>query len=170
MAMAKQLVLDTSVWINLLATEEPWTILDALGAHCLAPEQVVSEVKRNPITQNLYVRERHPLRIEDRVEIIELKGETLEFFLSLVSQDSSDSLGDGEAATIAVALARQCAVAIDERKARRIIRERFPGIPVLMTVDILRDPTVKAHLGGEACEAAFAKASQFGRMHVPKSG
>ena len=36
------LVLDTSVWINLLATESIESILGALSVRCYAPEQVVS--------------------------------------------------------------------------------------------------------------------------------
>jgi hypothetical protein len=41
------LVLDASVWINLLATE---AILGALAVPCYAPEQVVMEVRRHPAT------------------------------------------------------------------------------------------------------------------------
>jgi hypothetical protein len=38
-----------------------------------------------------------------------------------------------------------------------------------MTVDILRDRSVRARLGAEGSKVAFEKAKQFGRMHVPKS-
>ena len=44
------LVLDTSVLINLLATEAMEPILVALGVPCHAPEQVVTEIKRHPVT------------------------------------------------------------------------------------------------------------------------
>ncbi len=168
MAVAGGLVLDTSVWINLLATEQPWTILHALGARCIAPEEVLGEVKRNPITQQVYSREKHPLRQQGSIEIAQLRDKELDLFLSLVSQNSADALGDGEAAVIAIAHVRQCAAALDERKARRIVRERFPEILVLRTVDILQDPSVKARLGEEASEAAFSKAKQFARMYAPK--
>jgi N-methylhydantoinase A/oxoprolinase/acetone carboxylase beta subunit len=100
--------------------------------------------------------------------VVDLEGEELELFLSLVGQNSADALGDGEAAAIAVAHVRRCAVALDERKARRIMRERYPDTEVVMSVDILRDPKVRDALGVEGSEAAFQKARQFGRMHIPK--
>jgi hypothetical protein len=100
--------------------------------------------------------------------VVELEGEELDVFLSLVGQNSADALGDGEAAAIAVARVRRCAVALDDRKARRVVRERYPETTIVMTVDILRDRSVRARLGPEGTEAAFEKAKQFGRMHVPK--
>jgi len=168
MAVARRLVFDASVWINLLATEQPWTIVGALGVRCVTPEEVVREVKRNPITGQTYSVEKHPLRRQPNVDVVKLSGDELDLFLSLVGQDSADALGDGEAAAIAVARVRQCAVALDDGKARRIIRERYPDTTIVMTVDILRDRVVKARLGEEASKAAFEKARQFGRMHVPK--
>ena len=56
------LVLDTSVWINLLATEAMEAILRALAVPCYAPEQVVTEVRRHPVTGAVFPRESHPLR------------------------------------------------------------------------------------------------------------
>lgn len=162
------MVLDTSVWINLLATEQPWTILDALTARCITPEEVLREVKRDAITQQTYSREKHPLRRQPNVEVVELEGEELDVFLSLVGQNSADALGDGEAAAIAVARVRRCAVALDDRKARRVVRERYPETTIVMTVDILRDRSIRARLGSEGTKTAFEKAKQFGRMHVPK--
>src|SRR5690242_19524143 len=94
-----ELVLDTSVWINLLATEQPWTILDALNVFSIAPEEVVREIRTNPVTKQPYPTDRHPLRTHN-VEVVKLNLEELDIFLALVSQDSVDSLGDGEAAAI----------------------------------------------------------------------
>lgn len=166
--MIANLVFDTSVWINLLATEEPFTIIGAFGAKCITPEEVVREITCNPITRQAYSQEKHLLRMRRDVQIVRLQEEERDLFLSLVAKNSTDALGDGEAAAIAVARIRRCAIAIDERKARRIIRKYFPEIPVLMTVDILRSPSVKTRLGEEALDAAFAKAVRFARMHVPK--
>jgi len=165
-----ELVLDASVWINLLATEQPWTILGAFGSPCITPEEVVREIKRNPVTQQVYSLERHPLRRQDKIKVVELGAEEIDLFLSLVAQDSADALGDGEAAAIAIAQVRKCAIALDDRKARRIVRERYPQTTVMMTVDILRAPSVVTRLGEEASKSAFEKAKQFGRMYVPKAG
>lgn len=169
MAGPTELVLDTSVWINLLATEQPWAILDALNVRSVAPEQVFHEIKRNPVTKQPYSMDRHPLLRRHSVEVVRLDREELDIFLTLVSQDSVDALGDGEAAAIAVAKVRGCRLALDDRKARRIVRANYPEIRVLMTVDMLRHPEVRARLGDAACETAFSMAKQFGRMHVPKN-
>ncbi|WP_299543249.1 hypothetical protein [Phenylobacterium sp.] len=67
-----------------------------------------------------------------------------------------------------MAQVRRCAVALDERKARRIMRERFPETLVVMSVDILRAKTVVSRLGVKGAEDAFEKAVQFGKMYVPK--
>ena len=168
MAATLNLVLDTSVWINLLATEQPWKILTALGAHCIVPEAVLREIKRSPVTQQTYSVEKHPLRGKQGVQVVELSNEELNIFLELVSKDSVDALGDGEAAAIAIAKVRQCELALDDRKARRIVGKCHPEIRVHMTVDLLLHSNVRTRLGEEASETAFNLASQFGRMHVPK--
>jgi predicted nucleic acid-binding protein len=169
MATTGRLVLDTSVWINLLATEQPWAILDALGVRCIAPEEVVRELKRHPITQQIYSFENHPLRRQQSVEVVRLTSAELNIFLTLVSQEPPDALGDGEAAAIAVAQMRQCALALDDRKARRVAFQRFPDISLVMTADILRNLKVRTQLGGEAADLATERAIQFGRMFVPKT-
>jgi hypothetical protein len=51
------LVLDTSVWINLLATGAMEAILGALAVPCYAPEQVVAEVRRHPATGTAFPME-----------------------------------------------------------------------------------------------------------------
>jgi hypothetical protein len=81
----------------LLATEQPWTFLDALAARCITPEEVLRAMKRDPIAQQTYSRsrEKHPLRRQRNVEVVELEGEELDVFLSLVAQNSADALGDG---------------------------------------------------------------------------
>lgn len=168
MISAAGLVLDTSVWINLLATEQPWEILRAFGKKVLAPEIVVAEVIRNPITNLPYNANGHPLRQRPEVDVIDLNEAELQIFLSLVQGAPSARLGDGEAATIAVAVVRGLAVAIDERKARRILRDRFADIEIIMTAQLLRSNEVISGLGEHLAATAFAKARQFGRMHILK--
>jgi predicted nucleic acid-binding protein len=52
------------------------------------------------------------------------------------------TLDDGEAATIAHAVALNGVALIDERKANRICTERFPELRIASTVDILVHPSV----------------------------
>src|SRR5271166_5366983 len=162
------LVLDTSVWINLLATEAMETILGALAVPCYAPEQVVTEVRRHPATGTAFRTESHPLRqmSSPRVSILSLEGNELDLFLEIVGAPSGDALGDGEAPAIVVAASRGLDLVVDDRKARRILRERFTQPRIYWTVDLLRASSVVAALGRPQVDACFARACRFGRMHV----
>ena len=116
------LVLDASVWINLLATEAMEAILGALAVPCYAPEQVVMEVRRHPATGAAFSPESHPLRqMAPGVSILSLEGNELDLFLEIVSAPSGDALGDGEAAALVVAASRGLDLIVDDRKARRIL-------------------------------------------------
>jgi predicted nucleic acid-binding protein len=163
------LVLDTSVWINLLATEAMAAILEALAVPCHAPEQVIAEISRHPVTGAVFAPDRHPLRgVCPSVSILSLQGTELELFLGIVAAPAGDSLGDGEAAAIAVAVSRGLDLVIDDRKARRILRERFGEVRTYWTVDLLRAQRVADAVGHARAEEYFAKARRFGRMHLPR--
>ena len=141
------LVLDTSVWINLLATESIESILGALSVPCYAPEQVVSEVRRHPSTGATFLMEEHPLRrISPNVSILSLEGKELDLFLEIVGAPASDALGDGEAAAIAIAASRGLDLIVDDRKARQILRQRFSDLRIYWTVDLFQARSVVAAL------------------------
>lgn len=162
------LVFDTSVWINLLATEAMEPILRALAVPCHAPEQVVAEVSRHPVTGIRFPADNHPLRqMSARVSILSLDRAELEVFLEIVSAPAGEALGDGEAAAIAVASSRGLDLVIDDRKARRILRERFSQVRIHWTVDLFQAGSVVAALGRPLIDECFARALRFGRMHVP---
>jgi predicted nucleic acid-binding protein len=164
------LVLDTSVWINLLATEAIEATLGALAVPCHAPEQVVMEVKRHPATGKMFPLKDHPLRqLSPTVSILSLEGEELDLFLEIVGAPAGDALGDGEAAAIAIAASRGLDLVIDDRKARRILRERFSEVRTHWTVDVLQARSVTAALGRPLVDEYFAKALRFGRMHAPRA-
>jgi predicted nucleic acid-binding protein len=163
------LVLDTSVWLNLMATEAMATILDALAVPCYAPEQVVTEIRRHPGASTTFPAGNHPLRqMSPRVSILSLENKELDLFLEIVGAPSGDALGDGEAAAIAVAASRGLDLVIDDRKARRILRERFSQVRTDWNVDLFRASTVVAALGRTQVEEYFTKAVRIGRMHVPR--
>jgi predicted nucleic acid-binding protein len=162
------LVLDTSVWINLLATGAMEAILEALAVPCKAPEQVVSEILRHPVTGEFLTADSHPLRqLGQQVAVSALEGKEVELFLDIVGAPAIEALGDGEAAAIAVAVCQGLDLVIDDRKARRILRERFREVRTYWTVDVLQASRVLAALGRQHAEDCFAKARRFGRMHVP---
>jgi predicted nucleic acid-binding protein len=164
------LVLDTSVWIDLLATEAIDAILAALAAPCHAPEQVIGELRRHPITNMPFSAEDHPLcQMSPWISVLPLKGPEVDVFIEIVSAPASDALGDGEAAAIAIATSRGLDLVIDDRKARRILRQRFSHVRTRWTVDLLQARSVVAKLGRSLAGKRFAKALQFGRMHVPRA-
>ena len=163
------LVFDTSVWINLLATEAMDAILNALAAPCHAPEQVMREILRDPVTGASFTDDSHPLRHSSAQGcVLSLEGQELDLFLDIVGGRAIEALGDGEAAAIAVAVSRGLDLVIDDRKARRILRERFGAVPAYWTVDLLRASPVVAALGRQHAEECCAKARRYGRMHVPR--
>jgi predicted nucleic acid-binding protein len=169
-AVSGGLVLDTSVWINLLATEALNVILAALAVPCHAPEQVLGELTRHPVTGVTFTTDDHPLReISQWISILPLKDTELDVFLEIVGAPAGDALGDGEAAAIANAAARGWDLVIDDSKARRILRQRFSHVRTYWTVDLLQAKSVIAKLGRPAAEKCFARALQFGRMHVPRT-
>lgn len=162
------LILDTSVWINLLATGAMEAILDALAVPCKAPQQVVREILRHPVTGESFTADSHPLRQMGRqVSVLALEGKEVALFLDIVGAPAIEALGDGEAAAIAVAVSRGLDLVIDDRKARRILRERFSGVRTYWTVDLLQASRVVAALGRQRAEDCFDKARRYGRMHAP---
>ena len=163
------LVLDTSVWINLLATDAIEAILGALAVPCHAPEQVIAEIRRHPVNGIVFPSDKHLLREASLgVQILSLQGAEVELFLGIVGAPAADALGDGEAAAIAIAVSRGLDLVIDDRKARRILRQRFSQVRVYWTVDLLRARRVVTALGRYGADNCFAKAERFGRMHVPR--
>jgi len=162
------LVVDTSVWINLLATGRPWDFVDTFANLYVVPEQVVSEINRHPITKEAINLDNHPLRGRENIEIAVLTETEIEVFMSLVGEDAPNNLHDGEAAVIALAVSRGCTIAIDERKARRIIRERYPALSVLFSAEIMQSKVLAETFGQHAVDEAYQMALLHGRMHVPK--
>lgn len=109
----------------------------------------------------------HPLASLTSVSIVALVGAELDLFVDLVGAPMGDGLGDGEAAAIAVAVSRNLDLVIDDRKARRIVRERFSQVQTYWTIDILRAQRVVNAVGASLADEYFARAKRFGRIHAP---
>jgi len=93
---------------------------------------------------------------EQIVRVVELEGEALQMFFGLVSGSASQSLGDGEAATLAFAHGMGCTAAIDEKKATRLAADRFGSLRLVTTVDILAHDAVRTSVGdGLLADATF---------------
>lgn len=137
------LVMDASVIINLLATGHAKTILQALAVPLYVTDNVVREIEQGAVNGRPEPALLDELISNQILNIKALAGPTLEDFFEMVSGHTSSSLGDGEAATLALADSNGFAAAIDEKKATRIAAERFETLKLVTTVDILAAPPVQ---------------------------
>lgn len=86
---------------------------------------------------------------------------------SLICGEAYDTLDDGEAATLALAVEHSGIALIDEQKALRIAKERFPEIEVVSTVGLLLHPDTTAILGKQGQTCAIFCALTEAKMNVP---
>ncbi len=134
------LLLDASCLLNLYATRFLREIADTVPYQFAVSDYVLEQ-------ETLYIwclgpddtrEERVPVDLSPLVGeglIIVMRLEHLEEELTLI--DLAVSIDDGEATTGALAFHRGCSVATDDRKARRVIRERFPTVPLVSTLELL---------------------------------
>jgi len=160
-------VLDASAVINLNATDCAHDILRALGDRIVVVDTVVDELAVGTRTSREDPAKLQDLVAASAIELVTLGQVGSEHFAALVAGRASETLDDGEAASIAFALESGGAVVIDERKANRICRERFPQLRLACTVDIFLHPAVGAALGRERLISAVLSALQRARMQVP---
>ena len=99
----------------------------------------------------------------DEAKVDSLNGD---HFGNLVSGHSVDTLDDGEAATLALAVEMSAVAVLDERKARRIAEVRYPGLLVASTIDILALDSVEKELGRVNLANAIYRALTDARMRV----
>lgn len=160
------IVLDASVIINLLATGHANTILQALAVPLYVTDYVVREIEQGAVNGRPEPALLAELISKQVLVVKELTGTALENFFGMVSGHTSSSLGDGEAATLALADRNGFSAAIDEKKATRIAEERFEALKLITTVDILASLPVQDSLGREALSTAILQALKRARMQV----
>ena len=134
------LLLDTSCLLNLYATGHMMEIAAALPWRLAVVDYVMER-------EALYVRtiganaeeetvpvDLSPLIDEGLLQIMRLETPREEAsFVELAAV-----VDDGEAITGAIALNRGHSVAIDDRKARRVLGEKTPGMGLVSTLEIMR--------------------------------
>ena len=162
----RAIVADTSAIINLNATGRAEEIFALLPSPAVVTESVRLELEAGRIRGH-----RDAVGLEALVRcgacrIVEI-GEGASIQRALVEGSTRDTLGDGEAATVAYAAAYGGAALMDDRKARRICNERFPAITVVPTVELLLHPAVKGALGEKGQADVIVAALQRARMSVP---
>jgi predicted nucleic acid-binding protein len=160
------LVADTSTAINLHASGSSREILRAIPNRVVVAETILVELeagKRRGRGDADHLKE---LIKDGFVEVITMGDIGAQHFEELVIGPAAETLDDGEAATIAVAIEHHGIALIDERKAHRLCRTRYPGLRTGCTVDILAHPDVRRALGEQQLASSVLNALMQARMHV----
>lgn len=161
------LVADASVWINLLASGRAVDVLRALPKPAIIPSIALGELERGRDKGRSAHSGIASLIAAGCVTVSNLPEEAEDVYLSLVAGRPSQTLDDGEAATLALAFHLGATALIDERKAICIAATRFPVLTVATTTDLLLSAPVRAVLdAGQLADVLFASLMEA-RMRVP---
>jgi predicted nucleic acid-binding protein len=163
---AARLVADTSTMINLIATGSAADIIAALPNRIAVVDVVPAELEVGRARGREACDRLKELASSGVLEIVELGDYALPYFEQLVVGSAVETVDDGEAATIAYALAHTATALIDERKATRICRERFPRLRVACTIDVLIHDDVRQRLGEPRLADAVFRTLQDAKMGV----
>ena len=162
-------MLDASCLLNLYATERFREIVASLHEQICVARYVLEE-------EALFIRleasaggqdEKIPVDIspfvsEGLVEVIHLEGPNEETtFVELAAH-----IDDGEAMTAALALHRGGSVATDDRKARRVLAERAPTVPLQSTLELLGNWTASTSVALREQRTALER-MRSGASYVP---
>lgn len=158
------LVVDTSVLINLHASGRGSKVLDCVPNEILVPEIVVAELEHETSKTQGRHRFVQDLMATCKVRVAALSEPECQVFERLVS--GSQSLGDGEAATIAIAAIRILLPIIDERRGRLQAQAHCSGKCPGWSLDVFRHPAVVAALGTSCASDALYLALRDGRMRI----
>lgn len=163
---AARLVADASTVINLVATGSADEIIAALPNRILVVDVVPCELETGRTRGRAACDRLKELASSGALDVVELGDDALTYFEELVVGPAVETLDDGEAATIAYALTHSATALIDERKATRICRERFPSLRLGCTIDVLIHADVQTRLGPALLADAVFRALQEGQMRV----
>ncbi len=163
------LLLDASCLLNLYATERFGEIASSLREHVAVADYVVDQeaiyVLRRPApdaAEEQVLVDLSPFVADGLVEVMRLERPAEEAtFVALAAL-----IDDGEAITAALALHRGCSLATDDRKARRVLGERTPTIPLVSTLDLLSQWAEATSIPPHELRAAM-ESMRSGASYVP---
>ncbi|SEJ83351.1 hypothetical protein SAMN05518849_1151 [Sphingobium sp. AP50] len=164
---AASLVGDASIWVNLVATGRAEKILRASPA-----PHLITATARGELDAGRAKGRRTASVVAELIEMglvneVALGPAEEEVFLSLVAGPVSQTLDDGEAATIAFAMGSHSVALIDERKATNLCELSYPTLKVMSTADLLLSAPVRMALGEDEVADALFNALSLARMRVP---
>jgi len=162
------LVADASVWINLVAGMRVADVIRALAIRPLIPRIALDELERGRDKGRRTAAALADLIKDGLVEVAALPTEAEETYLNLVAGPVSQTIDDGEAATLALALHVGAVAVIDERKAINLAQNRFPALQVISTTELLLSDAVRSVFSDEELGSVLHGALREARMRVPE--
>lgn len=161
------LVIDTSVVINLNATGCAAQILAAVPNRIVVTDIVANELEAGRAKGRTDAEQLARLVASSHVRRVPLSPAAEGYFLNFVVGDGASTLDDGEAATIACAVADGGIPIIDDKKAVALCRRNFPTKVIGSTVDLLAQPSIGKRLGATMLAESIYLALTVARMRVP---
>jgi hypothetical protein len=157
------------VAINLLGTGDAAAVLKAFGRRAVIADRAFREVRRHPLPERSHGAELLALSDAGLLKVVNVEGVAYEVFFELVSANIAGGLDDGEAATIALAVAGNLdgIPVLDDRKARNVLGRRWPDYEALFTVDMLTDQQVTDTIAQTELSEFVFRALRHARMRVP---
>lgn len=165
---SQSIILDTSAAINLNATGYLERIVEALPSPVAVTEILMIELKRGLDAGYSDFDSINGLLRQGQIDVIGLCALSEPHFESLVIGPATETLDDGEAATIAQAIALNAIPVIDERKANRLCATRYPDLGLASSLDILLQPSVTQALGLDGLRQGTVRALQVAKMQIPR--
>jgi predicted nucleic acid-binding protein len=162
------LVADASVWINLVAGARAADVIRVLAMRPQIPRIALDELERGRDKGRRTAAALAGLIKNGLVEVAELPSGAEETYLNLVAGPVSQTLDDGEAATLALALQVGAVAIIDERKAINLARDRFPALQIISTTELLLSDAVRSVFSNEELGNVLYGALREARMRVPE--
>ena len=163
------LLLDASCLLNLFAIGHLREIVVVLPYQLWVADYVAEQ-------EALYVRRPGPTDARDVQEPVDLAPLLEEGLIQLMSLNHPEEeatlvnlaahLDDGEAITGALALHRDCSIATDDRKARRVLGQYAPSVQLVSTLELLKLWAEEALVPKDELRAAMAD-MQSGASYTP---
>ncbi len=169
---SSHLILDACCIINFWASGHLLEILKSIPAQ-VAVTQVVLEEELQILQRQQNEGDESAIQFETAIdrEIIKIvdfdfdsDAET-ETFVNYLA----NNLGDGEAATFAIAFHRKWAIATDEKRAISFIQEEAPHLQIFSTPEIIKYWSEEAQVDFSQLSEALNAVEKKGRYSPPKS-
>ena len=161
------LVLDTSVLINLHASTFGERILNVIPNDLAIPREVIRELEHETSKVNGEHNFLQQLIAQGRVQPLQMNDQAFCIFEQLI-QDRP-SLGDGEAATIALSAVDNLLPVMDDGKGRSRAKPLVSPKTPAWSLDLFLHPRVKASLSNEEFSEAIFLALSIGRMRIDEA-